>query len=381
MIATGNFQKIFQNALIRDKVNGWGGSLTMTLNPNQNVDGTLTGNWRLSGLSSAADRLSTFGLFGQIRHKGIGTTFRYVDGPQFYFDYLNPQAGSPEARLVQISAFGEWSTKSKNLQTRFQVMFNRTSTIASMITSRGEVIWNLPRRGLSVILTGMTSQRYELIEKPLFNLTFRKSLEVPLPFVQKYSSLKVVLYKDLNRNDTLDHSDERIGQTLITIQNKHLRTNSRGEAYLKNVLPDDYLVDLSGIHTLRGWAPREGLKQSIVLTNDTYLAIPFNKSKYVNGKVVLEKDVYTLSTTTLDGIRVTAVSSRGDTYYAITNVKGEFFFNLIPDEYIVQIKEDVMGNEYRILESSQKVDLTSAESGEVEFKVVQRKRQINIQKK
>jgi len=381
LTAVGNFQKLLQTSLTERDVRGWGSSVTFTFNPTPSLDASLTANWRRAGLVNTSDRFSTTGLFGQMRHKGVGTTFRYVEGPQFYMDYLNLKDGGSTARLIQASVFGEWSTKNKHFQARYQLMFNQTPTLAGKIANRSDIIWNLPAQGMSLILSGMTGQHPERNSQPMFNITFRKMFDVPLPLVQKYGNLKVILYKDLNYNDTLDATDERIGRTLVTINHLRLRSNSKGEVFLKNVQPGDYLVDLSNTQTLRGWSPREGLKQSVEVLNDAYLAIPFNKSRYVSGRLSVEKDAYSMNSTTLDGVRVTALSSKGETHHAITNLEGAFFFNLAPDEYIIQVKEDVMGSEYRITESSQKVNLNEKETFEVEFRAVQRKRQINIRKK
>jgi hypothetical protein len=381
LTVSGSFQKLMQESLRVNVVKGWGGSITTTLNPSQSFDATFTANWRKSGIYSLSDQYPTASLFGQLRYKGIGATIRMMDGPMFYMDYLSLKEGGMKPRLIQASAFGEWSTKNKNLQTRYQMTYNESSTISGSVIHRGDFIWNLPAHRVSLILSGMSNQYSELARVPLVNLTFRKTFDVPLPMVQKYGSLKVVLYKDLNHNNTLDATDERIGQTLLTVNKKRFRTNANGGIYLKNVVPGEYIVDLSKIQTLRGWAPKAGLTQSVMVSHDAYLAIPFSKSRYVSGRLTVEKDAYSMNTTTLDGVRITALGSKGDTYYAITNLEGAFFFNLAPDEYIIQVKEDVMGSEYRIAESSQKVDLNDREAYEVEFKATQRKRQINIRKK
>ncbi|HEV7350145.1 hypothetical protein [Telluribacter sp.] len=373
-----SYQQLLQDSLTSLHVGGYGTSLSLTLNPASHFNANLVGSWRLNSIRETDLRLPSLNMYGLLRYRSLGTTFRYVDGPLFYHDYIYFRQKGESPRLTQWTAFGEVSSKSKSLQARFQFSINHSTTLAYFMTSRAEISWNLFERGLSLSVLGTHYINGPIASEPLVSLTLRKALNVPVPMVPKYRTLRVVLYKDQNANDSLDQQDERINKTLISINNRRLRTNDQGEVVLRNVPPDEYLLDLTGIVTLRGWIPTGGPKHPVTLIEDIRVTVPFTKSKYVEGRIRLKKDQYSSRSASLDGVRVAAINSRGQAFYAITNQAGEFFLNLPSDQYIIQVSDDVLGPDYRIVESSQKADLTQLEVQQIVFEAIQRKRQINI---
>ena len=77
---------------------------------------------------------------------------------------------------------------------------------------------------------------------------------------------------------------------------------------------------------------------------------------------------------------VVAVNRKGEMFRSTTNERGEFYINLSEDIYNIQIPTNIFGEGFRVDRSILTVDLTKEKYSEIEFKVIQKKRAINIKK-
>jgi hypothetical protein len=102
----------------------------------------------------------------------------------------------------------------------------------------------------------------------------------------------------------------------------------------------------------------------------------------ISGRVVFNKEYATdAQPPSLNGVLVVAVNRKGEIFKAITDFQGEFFFNLNDDIYNIQIPDNIFGENLFIEKSIKTVDLRNSSSSNLEFKILQKKRKINIRKK
>ena len=151
--------------------------------------------------------------------------------------------------------------------------------------------------------------------------------------------------------------------------------------FLKNVEKDEYIVDYRKIQNLKGWIVKKGSADTMVLDRNIAIGVPFKQSRLVTGRVKYElenskKEIKE----NLSGILVVATNKKGEMFKSATNENGEFYLNLQEDFYNIQIPTNVFGEGYFVEKSIFGADLMKENYLELEFKVIQRKRTINIKK-
>ena len=75
-----------------------------------------------------------------------------------------------------------------------------------------------------------------------------------------------------------------------------------------------------------------------------------------------------------------AVNSTGETFNSLTNVNGEFFFNLPAGDYTITINQAVFDDNFRPVETTKLADLMNNDQLQLQFEIRQKKRQINLRK-
>jgi len=320
--------------------------------------------------------------FGTIQFKGLGTFLRYEDGPFYYYDLYSYVKQGLKIHRVQLTPFLESSMFHSVLNIRLQVDYSSdlVSNLSTCI-ARADINFNLEKQALSFRIFGSYDLKPSNFSRQnIVSVSVRKNLGLPLVGIPKYRNLKIVLYKDKNFNEVYDTGDEPLPESNLQIGNQILITNQKGEVYYRNIPTGKYLIDLSQINNIRGWVAKNGFKQPVEVNNNETVYIPFKESKYLSGGLNIVRDEYSKGSFNPSNIRITAINSKGDVFYTLTNQKGEFFLNLPADTYIIQINTNVFSDSFRVLQESFNADLIDKESENIVFEIRESKRQINIQK-
>jgi hypothetical protein len=82
----------------------------------------------------------------------------------------------------------------------------------------------------------------------------------------------------------------------------------------------------------------------------------------------------------LEAIRMIAVNRSGETFSALTNASGEFFFNLPAGDYTITINQAVFDDNFRPVETTKLADLVNNDQLNLQFEIRQKKRQLNLHK-
>jgi len=139
-------------------------------------------------------------------------------------------------------------------------------------------------------------------------------------------------------------------------------------------------VDLTPISNLKGWISSNGGKQKILFNKKNKIYIPFVKSKFVSGQLLIKKDKYSAQTFDISNIRITAIDTAGNQYYTLTDRDGNFILNLPPKSYKVFLNSKLFSESFIIENEEFMVDLENNETETVTFSLIERKRKINIRK-
>lgn len=343
---------------------------------------SLTANF-VKSFSPSVDTIQSvysMNAFGSIQSRRLGLNFRFDKGPLYYSELMTYARSGFQSNRFQIAPFVERSFFKSKLLTRLE--FNYVRDISSDLKNylaRLDVNIDLNKRGLSMRFYGNHDFGNANAINSL-NMSIRKNITMPLVGLKKFSTLKVVLFKDNNSNNVFDLNDEPIPEANIRIGGQFFTTGKHGEAIYKNIKSGDYSLDLGQVTSIRGWIAKNGFKPTITVTDNETVYIPFQKSKFLSGRLNLVKDPLSKMQFSPSNIRITAVSSKGDAFSTLTNDEGAFFMNLPEDTYLVQINANVFNEQFRVLQETFNADLTNKQEEVITFEIRERKRSIIIRK-
>ncbi|MEJ6979313.1 hypothetical protein WG906_02550 [Pedobacter sp. P351] len=319
-------------------------------------------------------------VFGSIQSKGLGLSFRLDKGPLYYAELLAYSKTGLQNKRYQIAPYIERNFLKNNLTTRLELNYaHDIPTNERSYVARMDLNLDLNKHGLSLRFYG-NHNFGNMNALNSLNLSIKKDLTAPLIGLQKYRNLKVVLFKDNNSNSVYDLPDEAIPEASIRIGNQNFTTNKKGEAFYQNIKQGDYSIDLGQVNNIQGWIAKNGFKPSVNVSKSQDLYIPFQKSKFLSGHLNLSKDPFSKKEFNASNIRITAISSKGESFSTLTNEDGAFFFNLSDDTYLIQVNTNVFNEDFRVLQETFNVDLTQKDNENIIFEIRERKRLINIRR-
>jgi hypothetical protein len=230
------------------------------------------------------------------------------------------------------------------------------------------------------------------------NVGIRKAFDIQQPGI-KYHDIKIICFKDINGNKTMDANEHGLRDIVIGIDKQvvldsiskkmvkqmgqfspaEIITDDFGQviynripqgAYDVSVFPLLNLVDLYNIN---------GQKQSLFISRDTTYYIPFVQSYRVLGKIILNRDEYSsLGGVSPAGVRITATDSIGNSYFGLTTANGTYtLFVPAAGKYTVSVNH-VFGDQFVLQQSEYVVSFDGAKEFNVDFIFDEKKRQINF---
>ncbi|WP_299499065.1 hypothetical protein [Mucilaginibacter sp.] len=324
--------------------------------------------------------IDAIAAFGTLQTRNSGVNFRLDNGPTYYSDLFNYVRTGIKTNRFQVSPYVEQDFFKSVLTTRVEVDY--INDIGNQLKSYGarlDLNINLVKSGVYIRFYGNRNFSRENNLNSL-NVSIRKTFDLPLIGLRKYSTLKVILFKDNNGNNIYDLGDEPVNAANIRIGDQYFITNKLGEAYYKNIKPKIYSIDLGQVTNLKGWIAKKGYNQQINFDKSQDWYIGYERSRFLSGSLNLVKDPLSKLEFSPSNIRITAISSKGESYSTLTDENGAFFLNLPADTYLVQINANVFTEEFRVLRENLNADLTTKSEEALVFEVRERKRTINIRK-
>lgn len=335
------------------------------------------GKIRLPGLDSV--RSTSFNSSGTFQRRNVGINARYEYGFSQLGDiYSFLQTGQIPERL-NGNIFIENSIFNKSLQIRNQGDFNLNySSNDKNFSLRSDIILNLRKSYTQFKLSYLRT--FNKIGSSNINLSIRKNLNLPLPGIRKFETMEVVLFKDINADSVYNEGDEVLPGATIRINGKSFISDEKGKISYRNVSRGVYDLDLT-MSAQKSWVPRSAFRQSVEVKKETNVFIPFKKTAFFTGRVIVNRASNSTKTFSLENIKIMAVSSKGETFTTLTTQNGSFSFSVPEDRYEVRIFSSFFDSSFQVAESVLFADLASqAEIKPLEFIVTEQRRQINIRK-
>jgi hypothetical protein len=307
-----------------------------------------------------------------------GFNVRYDEGPYYYYEIKQFINTPVRFRKIQVSPFLEVPVKKWNLSYRFQLNYLKETDRPDLYLLYNNLQYSSGKKGLDIGITGQWNVKGN--DDPFVNLVIRKKLKVPVFKNRNSSNVDIRLFIDNNADGKFNEQDEPVQDALVVAGEACLMTNKEGIIEFRNVERKVIKIDLSHISHLRGWIPKGGYNQVVTPGSGTTQYIAFSKSKVVSGRLLLIRDSKSSLTMDLEAIRMIAVNRSGETFSALTNASGEFFFNLPAGDYTVTINQAVFDDNFRPVETTKLADLVNNDQLNLQFEIRQKKRQLNLHK-
>jgi hypothetical protein len=310
-------------------------------------------------------------------HLGL---FGRVDvGPYYYSDIKRfIELDENVAVRFQVTPFHNMVLSKWNVAIRNQATYSYTGLASgNNLFLSNSIYWQVPEKGFGAGISSDVQINNKVV--PRINLLLRKNFNVPLFPKKGYKKLKVLLYKDVNKNNRFDEEDERIPAARLTLNNREIvQTNNNGEVLLENVLSKNIHLDLTAVTNVRGWIPLAGYKQLIYSSESKTVFIGFKQGRTITGRIVIDKDSKSDKVMSIENIRITATAVDGTTFSTLTGAKGIFSLDVPEGEYTVLLNQNAIDEDYKAVDAVRNLDLKNNSTLNVDFLIKQRRREINI---
>lgn len=342
---------------------------------------SLTNNIGSISLPSIKTAGTIFSMYNflSVQSKNTGVFIRYDVGPYYYRDIRDYVDKGTYKKVFQAAPFVNYLFEKINLDTRTQIniIANKPGD-DNGVQLLNNLFWQVPDRGFGLAVN--TSFDIKTPANSFINLIVRKQLNVPVVKKKSYKNFRIILFKDANGDGTRSDSELFISNAQIMLENRLLQTNTNGEIEIVNYAGNFLNLDLSTINNLVGWVPSGGIKQKWPISGSKVIYIPFKKARLITGKLVLDKDEKSTVSFDLASIRITATGRDGTIYSTLTNSDGNFYLNVVEDEYIVGINQNVFDETFKITDPVKNADLVNNRRVDIVFVVRQKRREIIIKK-
>lgn len=298
----------------------------------------------------------------------------YEDGKQTILSYTETVNGGPNVNFYLFRSRLHGTVRynlSKSLKDNFF-----TSGVGGSLGYTG------PKSGFSINASCFMPFRSQTDDPglPIANrrtaqLAISKQLHVPVLFNKKYHTLKLVLFNDVNNNQSMDADEMPVENVKMTINNMPFISNGDGEIKYKNIEKGDYHIHVQTNN--ENLVPINGINQIITVDNNITFTMPFKKGKEITGTVRIISDSFSTSKLSPDQIKITAVDSVGIRFSTLTDKQGNFKLSVPAGVYNVRISQSFLENsDYKAQQSGFKLDLVNKEKENVVFVLKQKARKV-----
>jgi hypothetical protein len=230
-----------------------------------------------------------------------------------------------------------------------------------------------------------------------FGVGVKFNVNVPIGLQRNYD-VKIIAFRDLNGNGTMELNENGISDMLIHIrlnsdsiseketgdfyQNPSeydLVTNGDGLVEYQNIPMGNYVITAMPLASMGGWFDGKTFYRMIDKNKTIY--IPLSRGAKVSGGVLLERDRYgTSKVLNLGNIRVTAVNQDdGHSFSTLTSSDGNFSLFVPNGNYLIMINESAVSTQFEFLQNNIPITINKDfENYNVSFYLVEKQRQIKV---
>ncbi|UCS93998.1 hypothetical protein KZP23_02910 [Echinicola marina] len=314
------------------------------------------------------------------RNFGFNGSFSF--GPRFYNEMVYGLEQGIEQKRYRLAPHYQWQGKKGKVvynSTHLEFFHEESNFDRTMLLFRNSMKMNLERLKLSFSLS--VSVDLLEVENRFVNLKLNRPLLLKSYGISKYHQLKLILFKDENGNGVKDIGEEGVRDGFVLINDRLGLTDNNGELTYRNVEKGAFEIDLKHLNSLQGWRSAKGYRMDLFLSQNETVYVPFEKSRFIIGKVNVVSDETSSGLFNPYGLRVKATSKSGEVRQTVVDKDGEFGFNLTKGEYIISLEVAAIPAEgYSLEKMNIAVDLVRNEKAMVDFVIRKAEREIRIRK-
>lgn len=382
-----NFSLVLSPGLLRQNQDSASNQRVDLYKLSLNSSWQLNEKWSLSFYSNAGKMftgktspLFIHNHFMSIQSRYVGIHARWDEGPFFYYEVKNYLQSNKKTRRIQVSPYADLMIRKWHLNYRAQVNYalDNSNATQQLFQAYHSLQYDAVKAGINIAINAQHD--FNGTMTPLFNLSIRKRLELPVIPNKRSKKAVIVLFLDANNNKVHDKDEQTISNARVNVQGNWVETNGKGQLILEQLGDDKVQVDLSNIQQLRGWLPSGGYKQQVIIGKGAAYTIPFSKSRIISGRIHMVMDENSELFVPVDGIRITATSRDSEIFQTLTGQDGQYYLNLPSGDYLLNMNTGAFDQQFKAVEPIKQVDLKHNEQLQVDFEVRQKKRQMNIRK-
>lgn len=334
-------------------------------------------------------------------NRNMGASANYIYGPNFFVSEAFFENDEPinyetvQARLHHTRKFYEKNITWGNYLTYFlRLPSNRQNLVLStMLDFKLPYRWSANMRA-NIFTNSVDEETAGVITHRNFsmNIGVKKSFDIPQPRV-KYYDVTAICFNDLDgdgiRGDDepllsniklkLSRDQEKNIDGFIRFGEQELVSNTQGEIVLKDIPEGSYLADFEPLFNLGNLYNAKGDNQNVEITQNMDLYIPYVESYQVNGMVSLIRDEFSdKGLVNVNGVRVEAVNEKGETFAALTDLKGFYTLNVPQAGYFTVKVTNVFGEGFEIDKDKFLIQFDGFKHYTVDFTFYEGKKEINF---
>lgn len=190
-----------------------------------------------------------------------------------------------------------------------------------------------------------------------FQLGFgiRKDFDISLPsnlIVKPTHHLKFKTFIDLNSNRKFEPGEPGIENAVISLGDYQFQTDSAGEASIFRLQHGWYKYSVLLLEDIGSWFPIT--YDSLFHDGTPCFYIPFTRGGEILGKLEVKRDALSeklIEKIDVSGIRIQLTDSSGKTLTTLTDVQGNFKFNVPFGDYTMYINDNSFSSDFMLSEN------------------------------
>jgi|GEM_PF-1236285 len=312
----------------------------------------------------------------------------YVQYPEQNGDAQTPNKNLSYIQAMMGSIGFTYNLFDKNLSGNLRYAVSKTVGDQKLIYGVGGMFnYHTKKSGLNISFNAfLPFQKSSAAYIPFMNSTscvinITQNINVPVIFKKKYHNMNVTLFNDENNNNIMDKEEQPIRDAVFTINDENVITDKNGKVTYKNLNEGSYKMNLMQAK-VDSLIPAGNLTNEYQISQkDLNMAIPFKTGCRLQGKVDIILDSFSHAKFTPEDIKIFITDTLGNSYTAMTDLKGNFTTYIPAGKYSVRINAGLFeGSDFKLQQAAYDVNLTYAQPAYVTFTVTQKKRKVRYLK-
>ena len=219
----------------------------------------------------------------------------------------------------------------------------------------------------------------------------RKSFNLQQPR-RKYYDFEAVFFNDLDGDRVKSDNEPPVSNVIVnvskerkakssrsTIAEMQLVTDAHGRIKIYNLPKDTFMLGFQPMVNLQSYFFLHGSEQSYVNDKSRIVYIPLVESYKIIGRIVMKRDPNSREgKIDLDGVRITAVNPKGETFSVLSEKDGSFLLSVPNADTFTVRMTNVFGQHFDVENDEVVVQFVSSKTVNIDFSVVERRRGINF---